>query len=501
MYKILIDGQIMYDPRLVDDGYAIVSGHVDLEVNKSGSATISIPVTNPVYNQLRKMKTMFQVFSWDKEIFRGRLLHDERRFEGEKELYLEGELAFFLDYVMPIYEYNGPIRGALEYYISIYNSQIIGYENMKHLEVGYVTVTTESNILVSSVEYPTISDELNKLQENYGGYYRIEVRDGVRYIDYLAEPDRTCSQTIEFGENLLDFDEYISGEDIITVLIPLGKDIRDDNGNSLGRVNISSIQEGGHLYVSNPAAEAKYGNIWKTNIWDDVEDPYTLKMLGEEYLSKYLEETTTVTIKAIDLSILDVDIEQIGLGDYIHIISRPHGVDGYFQCTSISIDLMSPANTSYTFGNKKDGIAGAQAHSASSTSASINALNNQVVKDTIQLINTTVSSNGKIETKTTAGWNQTPTKISERNVMYIYSDYRTAETEQGTINIPGIKVGDGTTYVVDLPFVANSLDDDFDSHINNNVVHITQEEREFWNNKVRAYINPVATNTVMFSVN
>ena len=48
----------------------------------------------------------------------------------------------------------------------------------------------------------------------------------------------------------------------------------------------------------------------------------------------------------------------------------------------------------------------------------------------------------------------------------------------------GLKIGDGKAYVIDLPFLNDTSGIDFDQHINNTTIHITNEEREFWNNKI-----------------
>lgn len=85
----------------------------------------------------------------------------------------------------------------------------------------------------------------------------------------------------------------------------------------------------------------------------------------------------------------------------------------------------------------------------------------------------------KVFIKTTDEWNLDPSQMSQKNTFYVYSDHMTSDGKL----IPGIKIGDGKAYIADLPFI----DDIFINHINDNVRHITQEERESWNNKVRAY--------------
>ena len=60
----------------------------------------------------------------------------------------------------------------------------------------------------------------------------------------------------------------------------------------------------------------------------------------------------------------------------------------------------------------------------------------------------------------TAYWDSQPTLVSLQDVLYVYSDY-------------GIKIGDGTTYLADLPFYS---------------VWVTESEKTYWNDKVGARV-------------
>ena len=103
-----------------------------------------------------------------------------------------------------------------------------------------------------------------------------------------------------------------------------------------------------------------------------------------------------------------------------------------------------------------------------------------------------VNGDCKVLYASTATWNSQPQLISKRGYIYIYSDYKQNEQEQ---NIPGFKVGDGSAYLIDMPFT----DDLIQKHLSNNIIHITQEEREFWNNKVRCYIDPLNEHNLIFT--
>lgn len=92
----------------------------------------------------------------------------------------------------------------------------------------------------------------------------------------------------------------------------------------------------------------------------------------------------------------------------------------------------------------------------------------------------------------TASWNSQPQLVSQVGYIYIYSDYK--QDSKGN-NIPGIKVGDGNAYLIDLPFSTKLIDE----HIADAIIHITQTERDFWNNKVTCYIDDNNNTRLVFS--
>ena len=95
-----------------------------------------------------------------------------------------------------------------------------------------------------------------------------------------------------------------------------------------------------------------------------------------------------------------------------------------------------------------------------------------------------------VKIKTTEEWNGDISLISQKGVIYVYSDYIIEETESGEkINNPGIKIGDGLAYIVDLPFINGYIEKELLKHINNSNIHVTLDEKNFWNNKFRCYIS------------
>ena len=96
----------------------------------------------------------------------------------------------------------------------------------------------------------------------------------------------------------------------------------------------------------------------------------------------------------------------------------------------------------------------------------------------------------RIKTKndTTANWNAASGFVPLKGEIIIYTDYETENVEENgqTVvkTIPNMKIGDGSAYVQDLPFVSQNLRDQLNAHIQNGDVHTTPIEKVFWNNKV-----------------
>ena len=88
-------------------------------------------------------------------------------------------------------------------------------------------------------------------------------------------------------------------------------------------------------------------------------------------------------------------------------------------------------------------------------------------------------SDSSVYSRTVQGWNSEPGLIADNGAIYIYSD----ASQYGGQNVPRIKVGDGVTYLIDLPF----MDVEEYEHIRNSAIHVSAADRESWNNKVTVY--------------
>lgn len=107
---------------------------------------------------------------------------------------------------------------------------------------------------------------------------------------------------------------------------------------------------------------------------------------------------------------------------------------------------------------------------------------------------------GNVYYDTTAVWDAQPNLVAEKAAIYIYSDHQLYEDETGNkIPIAGLKIGDGTSYLIDMPFVTDNMSGALIKHLSDHVVHVTAEERAFWNHKVSAYMDHEASELLVLS--
>ena len=345
MYVVRCDGEILYAPNLSFENYIITSPVLTTEVNKAGSFEFNIPPSNPQYSKYKKMKSIITVEKDGNEIFRGRITEDERSFYNEKHIYCEGELSFLNDVIIEPYDYSSGIT-LKNYYDLLLNTYDNNCSEFRKILPGEITAVESSTALSRKLDdYNDILSEISdKIVGELNGILEINRRNGVSYLDYKDPTNQIVDQTIRFGKNLLDLTESIDATNVYTYILPLGK--KKDDGS---RIDISSVN-GGSKTIHSEIGESLFGKITRVLVWEDIEDPSALKNVAQEALNNAILMATNITLKAIDLSTLNVDVDPIKIGYFVHVISVPHGIDTNFMCSRIVCNLMNPSQDEYTFG-------------------------------------------------------------------------------------------------------------------------------------------------------
>ena len=344
MFRIYADNVLIYDSSL--DDYVITKGQIEREVSKSGKFTFTLYSDHPHFDRIEELKTIIKVYRDDSLVFRGRVLSYVDGFNADRTFTCEGELSFFVDSVQRPYVFQGSPADLFRQFVTAHNLQV---EEAKRFTVGEVTVKDPNDyIRRENGSYEnTLTNIQDRLTGSLGGYITFtEGPGGTRVINWLAEYGSLSSQSIQFGENLLDYARTRSAESIATVLIPLGAQ-SEETGE---RITVASVNDGKDFIVDETAA-ARYGLISAVEIWDDVTVPANLLTKGRTRLSELSSLITSIELTAIDLSDLDRDIDAFALGDYVRVISPPHGLNAVYMLTKQTVDILAPENNRITLGH------------------------------------------------------------------------------------------------------------------------------------------------------
>ena len=344
MYIVKIDNEKVFDPRI--DELTLIEPVVELEENNAGSFSFIIYSTHPFYDKIKRRKSIVTVYEDSDIIFQGMVYELEEDFYKNKRVYCEGELSYLNDSVQRPAEYHDmTVRGLLETYINNHNAQV---EQEKQFKLGMVTVNDSNNSIFCFTNMETTIECIKEdLIDDYGGIIRVRYENGDKYIDYITEKEvNTNDHVIRLGENLIDYKSNINSLNIATAIIPLGSKLDSSPIESLDmRLDIKSVNNGLD-YVYDPVAVNTFGWIYKTVIWDNVNDTSILKNKGEKYLSDIQFDKLVIEIKAVELS--------LRLSEQIRIVSKPHGLkDKYFRLTKQTINLNNPENNTITLGKEE----------------------------------------------------------------------------------------------------------------------------------------------------
>lgn len=355
MYKIKLDGKILYYPG--DREAAVINPELDLQTGYAGELTLKVPALNPLYNDIHNRKSMISVYRDKTEIFYGEVRTREKdRFKNQP-IKATGALSFLADTILPQQEWHDMSpREMLDAWLQLHNNQV---EDRKKIYIGVVTIHDSNDSLYRITDRENTLEAIReKLIDRLGGYLRLRHEEDKLYLDWIniQEYGKYCEQPIQFGENLLDYSETMTADDVITALIPLGAAIEqetDENASEFERleknVDITSVNDGKDYIYSKEAVES-FGWVWKTEKWDDVATPANLLKKATEYLTTQQYENLVISLTAVDLSLFGQDYDSFDIGDRVLCNAIPYGMKKVLPVMEMKIPLQQPDQAQLTLG-------------------------------------------------------------------------------------------------------------------------------------------------------
>lgn len=340
IYEVYVDDKLLYYPN--DETYSIIDAVVETSLNEAGTFECDVPTSNPRYEEFELRKSMLQVLKDGIEIFNGEIREVTQKFNFTKHIYAVGELAMMFDSIQPQARFQGSVADMVSSLIATHNSQV---EDRKKFTVGNILVTDPNNYIYRFTNREdTLTAIRDKICTPLDGYLKVRKDNGVRYLDIvpLNMYGKQSTQEISFGENLLDYSANYTAQDIATCVIPLGVRLNDEQrtadavegldeyltikGTTTDAYHVNTDDD--FVYIQN--AVNTFGWVRVVKNWDDVTVAETLKEKAEDWLQDAQFSKMELELNAVDLNLLDHNIESFEVGDTIHCWAEPYNMDTTF---------------------------------------------------------------------------------------------------------------------------------------------------------------------------
>ena len=354
-YRAFLNNTLFFQTDAGLDELMLTSAVINKVAGESGSFVFKVPQQNIAYTSFHKLIDYVDVFKDDVLIFSGRVYAIRETFDTQIEVECEGLLAVLNDSIIRPFLHNDTVENLLLNLIAQHNMQV---GSDKQITVRSVTIEDKNLIAYRDYqEYQTTIERINTLVDSFGGYISVTKTAGGLMFDWLESFTTDAGQTIDFGENLLDITQEETSDDIITVLIPLGKEMEDADGMLSGaRLTIAGVNDGLDYIEADSTYIQQYGRIVGTKIWDDVTVPSILKSKAQAELNARLQGKVLINVSAVDMADAGYNVDAFTVGEQIKVTSAPHGISGvWFACTEQTLNLLHPGSNRLTLGSVEYG--------------------------------------------------------------------------------------------------------------------------------------------------
>ena len=347
----------------------ITNGKIKEEINAIPSFSFSIYPNNAGYQLLTPFYTKVEVYDEKHQhiAFDGRVLVVEPSMDSSglilKRVTCEGKLAYLND---TIQEYcvpkNWTTKGLLQQILKVHNARV---DVSKVINLGNVQAVDANDNIYVGIQYDSSWKTLvEKLVKKSGGEFQFRNVNGTLYLDYLKQTGEEKSTSIVLAKNMQSITQKIDSSSLITRLYPYGAKIKakDESGNEKEteeRLSISSVN-GGKPYVEDEEYLSRYGVVETTQFWDDVNSLEILKSKGVAWLKENNRITVSYEIDAFDLSLIDVDSDELTVGNIYPVRNELLDIDEKLRVISRTIDVIEPHKTTLEFGSKKQTLTNMQ---------------------------------------------------------------------------------------------------------------------------------------------
>lgn len=437
-YTATLNDTAFFNTAVDSDEYKLTTAKVSIATSQAGFFSFTVPPQNIAYSNFHKLIDYVDVYQDNDIIFSGRVYSIQKIFNTQLIITCEGLIALFNDSISRPFTHDGSFADLIAALIDNHNAQV---DSSKQITIGTIEIDDDETYR-DYISYRSTLSRLQDLHDSYGGHFFVRRTANGLVFDWLESFSTRANQTIDFGVNEISNYQEESADNIITVLIPLGAEIfnEDDSSNEGARLTIESVNGGLDYIEADQSYIAEYGRIVGTYIWDDVNIPAILLSKGQQYLNSKLIPKVTITVDAVDLKDAGYNIDSFKEGQQIQVNSIPHEINGeWFDLVSRTIDLLDPTSKTIVLNTTRQGLISTQLRESYNSTTKIDrVISNYTTNEAIRTVQTYTNELGERIVENESLIEQNSDNISSlvtqietmgENVSTLTSEYnQTAET-------------------------------------------------------------------------
>lgn len=350
----------IYNP--LDPAAQIYDDEIAEEMGSTPTFNFTIPPGNIGETVIQPLATHITAYQGNVEVFSGRVISADWDLYNTMTVQCIGDMGDLADSQIAPFSHTGTAAQFLSEVIAKHNALV---DASRAFTVGTVNVTGETGERAVEDYTDALTLITTYCSGAYGGYIR--VRPG-RVIDWM-EDFGDNSQTIRFGENILDLSRQIDAADVATVLIALGPEPET------GSRTVVTAQ--------NAAGVAKWGKIYRV---EEFESDTGLQAAAQARIDQLATMPESAELTALDLSVVDVSIPALTLGAWTNFYSPANGIQGSYLLYKRTLHMTAPANDTVSFGPVQQTITGTSLADKAEAKADNDALKEEVTSETQEMI-------------------------------------------------------------------------------------------------------------------
>ena len=365
MYRITAtyNGQEYEVFNPLDPAAQVYDDEIAEEMGSTPTLTFTIPPGNLAETVMQPLTTHVTAYRDNVEVFSGRVISADWDIYNTMTVSCIGDMGDLADSQIAPFSHTGTAAQFLSEVIAKHNALV---DASRAFTVGTVNVTGETGERAVEDYTDALTLITTYCSGAYGGYIR--VRPG-RVIDWM-EDFGDNSQTIRFGENILDLSRQIDAADVATVLIALGPEPEEGTRQVVTAQNADGVK--------------KWGKIYRVK---EFESDVGLQAAAQARVDALATLPESAELTALDLSVVDVSIPVLTLGAWTNFYSPANGIQGRYLLYKRTLHMTAPANDTVSFGPVQQTITGTSLADKAEAKADNDALKEEVTSETQEMIN------------------------------------------------------------------------------------------------------------------